>query len=140
MNATIIPQRKRLLSLEGEWQGNGNLELAGGSFPLTAHWSCKSTASGYGLLAEVRIAGVPGMEHFVDAEHFGYDDASQLVHAGTVCNSGEMHLLSGAWSGSILTVEDDRMTFEVNQVSEKELAVSVADKGGGPVFALTFTR
>jgi hypothetical protein len=80
------------------------------------------------------------MEHFVDVEHFGYDDADQQVHAGTVCNSGETHHLSGAWSGDTLFVEDDREGFELTQVSPSQIAVHVVNKGGGPVFDLTFTR
>jgi hypothetical protein len=140
MQTAVIPQRKRLLELAGEWQGSGTMAVAGGSFPLTAHWSCKPNVTGYGLLCEVHIAGVPGMEHFVDVEQFGFDDADQQIHAGTVCNTGEAHHLSGAWSGDVLTVEDDREHFEVRLVSETEIAVQVVNKGGGPVFDLTFQR
>ena len=140
MNATTISQRKRLLDLAGEWQGSGSVAAAGSSFPLTAHWSCRPSAAGYGLLGEIHIAGVPGMEQFVDVEHFGYDDADRMVHAGTVCNAGEAHHLSGAWSGDTLRVEDDRESFELALVSPTELRVQVVNKGGGPVFDLTLTR
>jgi hypothetical protein len=140
MQTAVIPQRKRLLELAGEWQGTGTMAVAGSSFPLTAHWSCKANVTGYGLLCEVNIAGVPGMEHFIDVEQFGYDDAGQQIHAGTVCNSGEAHHLSGAWTGDVLTVEDDREQFTVTLVSETEIAVQVVNKGGGPVFDLTLQR
>ena len=136
----IIPQRKRLLDLAGEWQGSGSMAAAGTSFPLTAHWSCKSNVAGYGLLGEVHIAGIPGLEHFVDVEQFGFDDAAQQVYAGTVCNEGEAHHLLGGWTGDALFVEDHRESFEVRLVSETEINVQVVNKGGGPVFDLTLQR
>src|SRR5436190_18673406 len=140
MQTTTISQRKRLLELVGEWQGSGTMAAAGSSFPLTAHWSCKPSAAGYGLIGEVHIAGIPGMEHFVDVEQFGFDDADQQVHAGTVCNAGEAHHLSGGWTGDTLSVEDDRESFSVQLVSETELKLQVVNKGGGPVFDLTLQR
>src|SRR3954466_591284 len=132
MQTTTVPQRKRLQDLAGEWQGSGTMAAAGSSFPLTAHWSCKPSAAGYGLICEIHIAGIPGMEHFVDVEQFGFDDANQQLHARTVCNAGEAHRLSGGWSGDALRVEDDRESFAIQLVSEAELKVQVVNKGGGP--------
>jgi hypothetical protein len=140
MQTTMIGPRRRLLDLAGEWQGNGTVEVAGGTFPVTGRWICEAAAAHYALRCEMSIAGVPGLEYMVDIEQFGYDDAAQQVFAGTVCNVGEAHHLTGGWDADQLLVEDSRFSLEVRIVSPAELALHVVNKGGGPVFDLALQR
>ena len=140
METVLISPRKRLQDLTGEWKGAGTMDVAGDSFPVTARWLCESSSAGFGLRGDMQLAGVPGMEYMTDIEQFGYDDADQLVHAGTVCNSSEAHALKGNWSGNNLRVEDSRVSYELSLVSSNELQFHVVNHGGGPVFDLTLHR
>jgi hypothetical protein len=140
MQTEVIQQRARLQELAGEWKGAGSVEVAGSSFPVTARWLCEPVAAGFGLRCEARIAGVPGLEELIDIEVFGYDDADQQLHAGTVCNVNEAHHLVGTWSGDGLTVEDSRESFAVRLLSATELELRVVNKGGGAVFDIALAR
>jgi len=140
MKDMTSPPRKRLQDLVGEWKGTGTVAIAGEQFPITVRWSFESIAAGYGVRAQAEIAGIPGMEHFVDVEQFGYDDADQQIHAGTVCNAGEVHHMVGGWFDDNLRVEDTRELLEVRLIAPDELQLHVVNKGGGPVFDVALQR
>ena len=140
MVEVAMQPRARLQEFAGEWKGAGKMEAAGATFPLTGRWLCEPVAAGFGIRCEMQIAGIPGMEHMIDVELFGYDDADQQIHAATVCNANETHQLSGGWLGDTLTVEDGRESLAVRIVSPSQIEVHVVNKGGGPVFDLTMER
>ncbi|HXH07100.1 MAG TPA: hypothetical protein VNI83_10965 [Vicinamibacterales bacterium] len=140
MKDLTASRRKRLQALVGEWRGTGTVAVAGERFPITVRWSCESIAAGYSVRAQAEIAGIPGMEHFMDVEQFGYDDADPKIHAGTVCNAGEVHHLVGGWFDDGLRVEDTREHLEVRLIAPDALQLHVVNKGGGPVFDVALQR
>ncbi len=137
-DATSSP-RKRLQALVGEWKGTGPVAIAGERFPITVPWGFESIAAGHGVRMQAEIAGIAGMEHFVDVEQFGYD-ADQQIHAGTVCNAGEAHHLVGGWSGYTLRVEDTLELLEARLIAPDALQLHGVNKGGGPVVDVALQR
>jgi hypothetical protein len=140
MMSSMISPRTHFKKLVGEWKGSGTMTAHGEAFPVKARWRNELVAAGYALRCEMRMAGVPGAEEFIDVEQIGYDDYEQQFHAGTSCTFGETHDMRGDWQDEMLMVKDDRESLEIRVVSPDKLKVHVENAGGGPVFDVDFEK
>ncbi len=138
--STMTSPRTHLKKLVGEWKGSGTMTVPGDSLPITGRWHNELIAASYGVLCQVRLTGIPGVEEFVEFDQIGYDDLEQQFHMGSVCNFGETHDLRGDWQDDRLLVQDDRMSYEIRVVSTEHLKVRVVNTGDGPVFDVDFEK
>jgi len=59
---TMTSPRTHLKKLVGEWKGSGTMTVHGDALPITGHWHNEMIAASYGVLCQVRLTGIPGVE------------------------------------------------------------------------------
>lgn len=82
---------KNMECLVGAWKGAGTYTIGKDRAPIQMTWTCRRVSGEAGVLCDLDLTGIPGLERYRETDLFGYEPHSKTYHWYSVTNAGETH-------------------------------------------------